>query len=84
MDLSKGVPQGPILGPLLFNIYMRDLFYFSNHWLIANYADDTTPYVTAKDIPGVVNSLEDCAKVLFHWFEINELKVNSERKSSPS
>lgn len=41
-DLLIGVPQEPVLGPLLFDIYMCDLFLFLTESNIANYVDDTT------------------------------------------
>ena len=37
---SKGVPQGSLLGPLLFNIFLNDLFSYINRANLSNYADD--------------------------------------------
>ena len=47
--IGHGVPQGSILGPLLFNIDSIDLFYECEERKIASYADDTTPYFSARD-----------------------------------
>ena len=65
-EVKFGVPQGSILGPLLFNIYLCDLFYFISKWPVANYADDTTPYFNGRNIPEVIDSIEQCAKIIFH------------------
>ena len=64
-NILYGVPQGSILGPLLFNMDLCDLFFITNHTDIANYADDNTPYVSGKNIYKVVSFLEESSGVIF-------------------
>ena len=74
--IEHGVPQGLILGPLLFNIDLIDLFYECEESNIASYADDTTPYSCARDTQTVISELKSISSKLFHWFQYNHLKAN--------
>ena len=66
LQMGFGVQQRSILEPLLFNIYLANLFLVMDDIDIANYADDNTPYVTADDIDGDTASLENASNALFY------------------
>ena len=56
--IINGVPQGSVLGPLLFNIYLSE-FQFTSNSEIANYADDNSTYALKQDIESVITKLEE-------------------------
>ena len=78
-DVLSGVPQGSILGPLLFNIFLCDLFFTVKNVDFASYADDNTPYTTGENIEEVISKLEKDASSLFKWFSDNQMKANPDK-----
>ena len=66
--LKIGIPQGSVLGPLLFNIFINDLFFMKLNSEICNFADDNTLYSCGKDLNEVVTNLEIDLSRLFKWF----------------
>ena len=78
-EIIYGVPHGSVLGPLLFNIYINDLFLFSEGFLMCNYADDCSPYEVSLPLEDVIHKLEEYSLVLMEWYESNYLKPNPDK-----
>ena len=78
-ELLQGVPQGSVLGPLLFNIYINDLFWLNEQTYACNYADDTTLYACDKNLESVLLNLEHDSLLAIDWFESNYMKLNSDK-----
>ena len=78
-DIITGIPQGSILGPLLFNIFINDLFLLQIESEICNFADDNKLYSCDKELGMVISNLKSDMTNILNWFRYNSMKANPDK-----
>ena len=79
MHISCGVPQGSILGPLLFICYINDLAQITTFTQPFIYADDTTLLCKGTDVDEIRGKLHHDLAVLQKWFVVNKLSLSIDK-----
>ena len=79
MDVLAGVPQGSILGPVIFNLFVNDMSNIFEKCQLNNFADDNTLDSHAPSLPELVGNLECDSKKAFNWLEANHMIANPDK-----
>lgn len=75
--LKSGVPQGSILGPLLFNVYINDIVNICQHSRFIMYADDSSIFISATNIDELIIKGNVILEKFLLWSEKNGLEINT-------
>ena len=81
-DIHHGVPQGSILGPVLFVIYINDIVKQVKNCSIELYADDTVLYFSHHDPSRIENILNNDLQRVYDWMCVNKLSLNLQKTES--
>jgi len=80
--LKTGVPQGGVLSPKLFNLYMSDLAKPPENVELEVYADDMNTLSSNNDYHIAEHNLQPYLNEIFEWTELNDLKLNASKSST--
>ena len=78
-NIITGVPQGSILGLLLFSLSKNDLFFSILIASVHNFADDNTLSAFAENVSKLINILQSESEVITDWFKKNQMIVNPDK-----
>ena len=76
-EIFDGVPQGSVLGPPLFNIFVNDLFLFLSSSKVSNFADDNTLYASGYNQEEIKEVLLNDLNKVTEWFFENYMVLNA-------
>ena len=76
LDIPRVVPQGSVLGHLLFLIYVNDIANCLTHSKLIYFADDTTVFLSSRCIDDLYKNMNSELDALTHWFKANRLAFN--------
>ena len=79
LSCDIGVPQGSVLGPLLFITYINDIQYIVKHSKVILFADDTLIYIEGDNLQDMCTKLNEDINLLLQYFDANKLKVHPEK-----
>ena len=74
--IISGIPQGSVLGPIIFNFCINDLFFFIEQASLYNFADDNTLACFSRSLPKLVKVLEEEASNALSWLDQNKMIAN--------
>lgn len=78
-EITTGVPQGSILGPLLFLVYINDLTQLKLNGNVTLYADDTCLFYYGTEIKSITKQAQNDLHLLSNWFKSNLLSINASK-----
>ena len=78
---GSGVPQGSVLGSLLFLVYINDMYRSCNSCHLVHFADDTTVYRSSRNLPELLNGLNTDLNCISVWLRANRLTLNVDKSS---